>query len=44
MRSPRGREGDLAVAACALIHGAVLWTLNLKAFSDIPGLEVFEER
>ena len=44
VRRPRGREGDLAVAACALTHGAVLWTLNLKDFADIPGLEVFEER
>jgi predicted nucleic acid-binding protein len=34
----RGRELDLAVAACALVHGAALWTLNGKDFQDIPGL------
>ena len=37
---PRGREGDLAVAACAISRGAALWTLNRKDFSDIPGLDV----
>ncbi len=29
---------DLAVAACAITHGAALWTLNPKDFRDIPGL------
>src|ERR1041384_4550566 len=36
VKRPRGREGDLAVAACALVHGASLWTLNRKDFADIP--------
>ena len=40
VRRPRGRELDLAVAACALIHGAALWTLNAEDFSDIPGLSL----
>jgi predicted nucleic acid-binding protein len=35
---PRGREIDLAIAACALNQGAALWTLNPADFDDIPGL------
>jgi len=35
---PRGREIDLAVAACALHDGAALWTLNRADFRDVPGL------
>ena len=35
---PRGREIDLAVAACALHDGAALWTLNRSDFRDLPGL------
>jgi predicted nucleic acid-binding protein len=34
----RGREIDIAIAACALAHGAALWTLNPADFTDIPGL------
>ena len=37
---PRGREADLAIAACALAHGAQLWTLNRADFKDIPGLQL----
>jgi predicted nucleic acid-binding protein len=37
---PRGREIDLAIAACALSWDAVLWTLNTVDFDTIPGLEV----
>jgi predicted nucleic acid-binding protein len=37
---PRGRELDLAIAACALTHDARLWTLNVDDFADVPGLEV----
>jgi predicted nucleic acid-binding protein len=36
----RGREIDLAIAACAMAHGASLWTLNRADFSDIPGLNL----
>ena len=35
---PRGREIDLAVAACALTHGAALWTLNVRDFRDVANL------
>jgi predicted nucleic acid-binding protein len=35
---PRGREIDLAIAACALTWDASLWTLNVADFEDIPGL------
>jgi len=40
VRRPRGREIDLAVAACALSHGAGLWTLNPEDFRDIPDLRL----
>jgi predicted nucleic acid-binding protein len=36
----RGREIDLAIAACALTHGAALWTLNAPDFRDIPNLKL----
>jgi predicted nucleic acid-binding protein len=38
VRRARGRELDLAVAACALTNGAALWTLNAGDFRDVPGL------
>ncbi len=37
---PRGREIDLAIAACAISWGASLWTLNERDFADIPGLKL----
>lgn len=40
VRRPRGREVDLAIAACALTAGAALWTLNPDDFHDIPGLRL----
>lgn len=41
IRTPRGREIDLAIAACAICWDAALWTLNIKDFRDVPGLELF---
>jgi predicted nucleic acid-binding protein len=38
VKRPRGREIDLAIAACALARSASIWTLNRKDFADIPGL------
>ncbi len=35
---PRGREIDLAIASCAITWDAVLWTLNVDDFTDMPGL------
>lgn len=39
---PRGREIDLAVAACALSWNGALWTLNIRDFEDVPGLALYE--
>ena len=36
----RGREIDLAVAACAMVNEAALWTLNPDDFRDIPDLRL----
>lgn len=38
----RAREADIAIAACAIRHGASLWTLNTNDFSDIPGLRLYQ--
>ena len=37
---PRGREVDLAVAACALVAGAAIWTLNPGEFRDLPDVRL----
>jgi predicted nucleic acid-binding protein len=37
----RGREIDLAIAACAITHDATLWTLNIADFKDIPDLRLY---
>lgn len=37
---PRGREVDLAIAACALTWDGAIWTLNPEDFADVPGLDV----
>jgi predicted nucleic acid-binding protein len=39
-RRPRGREIDLAIAACAIVRQAELWTLNSTDFADVPGLRL----
>ena len=36
----RGREIDLAVAACAIANNAAIWTLNRNDFRDIPDLRL----
>ena len=41
---PRARAVDLAIAACALVHGAELWTLNPEDFEDIPDLTLHRPR
>ena len=40
LRKARGREIELAIAACALVRNAKLWTLDTEDFDDIPDLEV----
>ena len=40
VKRPRGRELDIAIAACALTQDASLWTLNHDDFRDIPGLHL----
>ena len=38
---PRGREIDIAIAACAISREAALWTLNTGDFKDIHELRLF---
>ena len=40
VKRARGREADLAIAACALAHDAQLWVLNHDDFKDIPNLQL----
>lgn len=40
VKRPRGREADLAIAACALTYSAPLWALNKTDFKDIPDLRL----
>lgn len=40
IRRPRGRELDLAIAACAITRDAHLWTLNPRDFADLPNLRL----
>ncbi len=41
LRRARRREVDIAIAACAIEHGASLWTFNPQDFDDIPGLTLY---
>jgi len=38
LKRPRGREIDLAIAACAITREGLFWTLDPSDFRDIPGL------
>ena len=40
LRRARGREIDLAIASCAIVRDAALWTLNMRDFRAIPGLRL----
>ena len=40
VRRARGREVDLAIAACAIANGAAFWTLNPADFRDVPNLRL----
>ena len=37
----RGREIDIAIAAITISRDMMLWTLNTRDFSDLPGLRLF---
>ena len=37
----RGRDLEVAIAACAILHGAALWTLTPRDFAGIPGLRLY---
>jgi predicted nucleic acid-binding protein len=41
VKGTRRRGFDIAIAACAIEHGAAFWTLNPQDFEDIPGLKLF---
>jgi predicted nucleic acid-binding protein len=41
VRRARQRQADLAIAACAIEHGAQFWTLNAVDFADVPGLTLY---
>jgi predicted nucleic acid-binding protein len=41
LKRARGRDMDIAIAACALEHGARLWSLNPADFLDIPGVKLY---
>jgi predicted nucleic acid-binding protein len=41
VRRARPRQADLTIAACAIEHGATLWTLNAGDFDDIPDLTLY---
>ena len=43
VKRPRGREIDIAIAACAIAHDAELWTVNPEDFKDIPNLKLLRE-
>ena len=42
MKRARGREIDIAIAACAIAHESRLWTVNPSDFKDIPALKLLE--
>jgi len=42
LKRTRGRDMDIAIAACALEHDAHVWTLNPDDFRDMPGLKLYE--
>jgi predicted nucleic acid-binding protein len=44
IKRPRGREIEIAIAACAIVHQAQLWTVNADDFRDIPNLRLIQLR
>jgi predicted nucleic acid-binding protein len=44
LRTPRGREVDVAIAACAICWDAQLWTHNTGDFTDMAGLDLYPKQ
>jgi predicted nucleic acid-binding protein len=44
LKRPRGREIDIAIASCAIVHAAELWTLNPSDFQDVTNLKLLRIR
>ena len=42
LKKARGRDMDIAIAACAVQQRARLWTLNPEDFRDLPSVELYE--
>ena len=42
VKRPCGRDLDIAIAACAIEHGATLWTVNPRDFLDVPGVRLYQ--
>jgi predicted nucleic acid-binding protein len=42
VKRARNRQIDLAIAACALVREARLWTLNHADFHDVPGIRLYK--
>ena len=42
LKRARGRDMDIAIAACAVQQRARLWTLNPDDFRDLPAVELYE--
>lgn len=42
LKRARSRDLDIAIAACAIEHGAALWTQNPEDFQDLPGLRLYQ--
>jgi predicted nucleic acid-binding protein len=41
LRRARSREIDIAIAACAILQEAQLWTQNATDYADIPNLKLY---
>ena len=40
VKGARGREIDIAIAACAIVGDAAIWTLNPRDFRDLPDVRL----
>lgn len=42
IKSARGREIDLTIASHAIVEDAIVWTLNVADFEDLPGVRLLD--